>query len=186
MQPMRSPGCGGRNVWHRPRPPSGSEPAWKPQVWRGSSNLSFPQAMCRTASLRPIYSCTRQHGWACSRPTVSYDGDRVCRREPCGLPARRGAQIRGSADDRRRPATSKERRCCAPWMVGSTTALLLLPCCGLFRRLRRLLLVLVADFVKADVNDISVDFRPRRQRKRQALLDIDELNVCLGRRNDDR
>src|SRR5262249_54998634 len=123
--------------------------------------------------------CDRCHsGW--------YDGDRVRRREPFGLPARRGAQIRGSADDCRRPATFKERRRCAPWVVASTTALLLLPCYGLFRRLRRLLLVLVTDFVKADINDISVEFRPRWQRKCKALLDIDELNVCLGRRNDDR
>jgi beta-phosphoglucomutase-like phosphatase (HAD superfamily) len=32
----------------------------------------FPQAMCRTASLRPIYSCTQQRGWACSLSTVSW------------------------------------------------------------------------------------------------------------------
>src|SRR5262249_28028160 len=53
-------------------------------------------------------------------------------------------------------------------------------------RLRRLLLVLVTDFVEPDINDVSVEFRPRWQRKRQALFDIDEWNVCLGRRNGDR
>src|SRR4029450_10288152 len=65
--------------------------------------------------------------------------------------------------------------------------LLLLPCRGLFRGLRWLLLVLVTDLVKTDIDDVSVEFRPRRQRKTQALLDIDEWHVslagCNGYRN---
>jgi beta-phosphoglucomutase-like phosphatase (HAD superfamily) len=48
------------------------EPAWRRQLWRGSSNLSFPQTMCRMASLHPIYSCTQQRGWAYTRPTASW------------------------------------------------------------------------------------------------------------------
>src|SRR5947207_727953 len=56
----------------------------------------------------------------------------------------------------------------------------------LFRRLRRFLLVLVTNFVESDINDVSVEFRPRWQRKRQAFFDIDKWNVCLGRWNGDR
>src|SRR6516162_10897744 len=58
---------------------------------------------------------------------------------------------------------------------------LLLPCCRLPRG--RLLLVLITDFVKPDIDDISVELRPRRHREAQSLLDIDELDVGLARRN---
>src|SRR6516225_10049790 len=58
---------------------------------------------------------------------------------------------------------------------------LLLPCCRLLRG--RLLLVLITDLVKPDIHDVSVEFRPRRHREAQSLLDIDELDVGLARRN---
>src|SRR6516162_10868339 len=58
---------------------------------------------------------------------------------------------------------------------------LLLPCCRLPRV--RLLLVLITDLVKPDIHDISVEFRPRRHREAQPLLDIDKLDVGLAWRN---
>src|SRR5262245_522396 len=61
---------------------------------------------------------------------------------------------------------------------------LLLPCCRLPRG--RLLLVLTTDLVKPDIHDISVEFRPRRHREAQSLLDIDELDMGLAWRNGDR
>src|SRR4029453_522716 len=68
-----------------------------------------------------------------------------------------------------------------PWLrsAGGSADLLLLPCCGLFRGLRWLLLVLVTDLVKPDIDDVRVEFRSRRQRKTQALLNIDEWHVSL-------
>src|SRR5215813_3594102 len=61
---------------------------------------------------------------------------------------------------------------------------LLLPCCRLLHG--RLLLVLITDLVKPDIDDISIEFRPRRHREAQSLLDIDELDMGLAWRNGDR
>jgi len=58
---------------------------------------------------------------------------------------------------------------------------LLLPCCRLLRG--RLLLVLITNLVKPDIHDVSVEFRPRRHREAQSLLDIDELDMGLAWRN---
>src|SRR5215813_1616493 len=41
-----------------------------------------------------------------------------------------------------------------------------LPCRRLPRRLRRLLLVLVPDLVETDIDDVSIEFRPRWHRER--------------------
>src|SRR5262245_40371841 len=58
---------------------------------------------------------------------------------------------------------------------------LLLPCGRLLRG--RLLLVLITNLVKPDIHDISVEFRLRRHREAQSLLDIDELDMGLAWRN---